>query len=231
MTLNIGSGGFCLKGVLNLDLMAKHKSYKVVQGQPFIDYQPINLEDENTYMDILENRNHKFIYCSHTLEHLEKDTIKQLLKNLIETLPIGGVIRIALPSYKKWFNYAKIMNNNSVKSSSIFKKLKTVFYAPSLNLTDAQVKAVFDKSDNEFEFYNYLLKICSDSDISTVDLGPEGHKVMVSKELLKSIQSEGKYELFELGANISCTWIFKNKSLFDHTERNFSDYYEIIKVQ
>jgi SAM-dependent methyltransferase len=57
----------------------------------------------------------EFIYSSHLLEHLYFDQSKDLLRNLFESLQVGGKIRLALPDYHAFIsNYILTTQTNPV---------------------------------------------------------------------------------------------------------------------
>lgn len=222
--VNIGSGGFILRGALNLDLEAVSKSYRNIQGKPKADFIPIDINDRSSYLGILDSFAPKYAYCSHTLEHVYPATIKQFMVDMLNSLASDGVLRIVLPSYSKYYRYYKsLILHNSITLSHL-RRIREVFYGPSLNLvSDEETQDLLCTSLSPEDFFSEL-KMITDPRTDLLKYGPEVHLHMVDKLYLQSIAQSLGWQSSILGPNQSVSRLFRSVVMFDHTDRDFSDY-------
>jgi len=100
--LNIGSGGTCFKGFINLDLASDW--YANIQ-EDFIEYNLLTdaLPFDN---DTVDN-----IYCSHLVEHIENKDVARFLQDCNPVLAPGGVLRIACPDAEFLYQVSSFDND------------------------------------------------------------------------------------------------------------------------
>ncbi len=111
--LNIGCGRTPTEGWLNYDnswsvRLAKHpRLVKVLQLLNFVKKEQLDFISYCSHADIkwadatkripLPSDSLDVLYCSHMLEHLDKNEVKQFLQEAKRVLRRGGIIRIAVP--------------------------------------------------------------------------------------------------------------------------------------
>ena len=91
--LNLGSGSFSHPMWLNLDYPSQSKLYQHVQGLPGKDFLPVDLSCRDLVLPFKSNSVH-LIYCSHVLDHLEEDMIKNIFREVRRILSPSGIFRI-----------------------------------------------------------------------------------------------------------------------------------------
>jgi len=100
--IKFGSGAFYHKRWKNYDYPGQSSYYKSLQGNQGEDYNPIDLCNENLSVPELDD-SVKLIYCSHTLEHLDKDSSLRFIRECHRILKKDGIFRIALPNTRNDF--------------------------------------------------------------------------------------------------------------------------------
>jgi len=115
--VNLGCGLQCLPGWINIDgsltaLFGSKKNslinkilYKLAGSSDyysFADYNKVIQEDDLKFYNLqkmvpLSDNSADIVYCSHFLEHLNKDDGRHFLAECFRVLKPGGLLRIAVP--------------------------------------------------------------------------------------------------------------------------------------
>ncbi|MFA7301110.1 MAG: methyltransferase domain-containing protein [Candidatus Shapirobacteria bacterium] len=109
--INLGCGPLARNNWTNIDygllpLLGKCGLTKVAGWFGLIDKNYVTVWPKFKYFDIrhrlpFENSCVNYIYCSHVLEHFEKNEVFKILSECRRVLKKGGVVRIVLPDLKK----------------------------------------------------------------------------------------------------------------------------------
>ena len=231
--INFGSGAFFHKRWKNYDYPGNSSFYKAIQGNPSNDFHPINLCDENLKVPEVDN-SVDLIYCSHTLEHLDKKSSHKFLKECYRILKKGGVLRVALPSTKNDFYLLRcLMSQNEVhddlKNNYIQDATQRIL-ADTKTLKMENILEVLDKASfKSNEFYNLLIK--EYPTMASFDGNyPERHINYWDFDNLIEVISEFGFELtIPSYQGSSVARPFCNLHVFDNTEPHSSLYADIIK--
>jgi SAM-dependent methyltransferase len=148
--INFGSGAFFHNRWKNYDYPGQSSYYKSLQGKQNKDVHPIDLCIKNLSIPEL-NDSVQLIYCSHTLEHLDKDSSLRFIKECHRILVKGGVLRVALPNTKNDFYLLRCLMKQSNVSDVVIKN-----YAQ-----DASPRILFDTKDLDFDSLKELLREAS----------------------------------------------------------------------
>jgi len=93
---NLGAGSFNHPCWTNLDLYPDGQAPKPHLFYDLMSLQPLPLPDERA----------ELIYCSHTLEHVTDEAVKNALREMHRVLRPGGFVRLVTPdidlSYRAW---------------------------------------------------------------------------------------------------------------------------------
>ena len=231
--INFGSGAFFHNRWKNYDYPGNSSFYKAIQGNPGKDFNPIDLCDENLKVPEVDN-SVDLIYCSHTLEHIDKKSSHRFLKECYRILKKGGVLRVALPNTKNDFYLLRcLMRQNEVHddvkknyikdaSSHVLDDTKTIKMESIVEVLD---KASFESN----EFYNLLIK--EHPTMASFDgNNPERHINYWDLDNLIEVMSKFGFELtIPTYQGSSVARPFCNLHVFDNTEPHIAFYADIIK--
>jgi len=139
--INFGSGAFFHNRWRNYDYPGQSLYYQCIQGKKDKDYIAIDLCEKD--LKIPEPSNSvALIYCSHTLEHLDKAASLRFLTECFRILKKDGVMRVALPNSKNDFYILRCLKSQLGVNKDINKKY--ILEAASHIFSDAG-KLDFDK--------------------------------------------------------------------------------------
>lgn len=227
--LNIGSGGLIIPKAVNMDLAAQSNFYRIIQGKPFKDFIPINIEDEQTYINHLLPNHFDYIYCAHTLEHVTLSSISKLFKNLSKSIKKTGTFRVIVPDCKKYFTYCKYLYKKDLLDSTKILRIKEMFYGPAkLILSKEKTIDILESTNDALTFFE-TLKSNTDMILKnkpSIKFGPEMHLQYLTEETLEKIANKNNFNYCSLGPNQSAVNYFQDELMFDHTDRDFSTYLE-----
>ncbi len=120
--INLGSGPSGVSGWRNFDwgllpMIGKYNLLSIfvrlglLKESYLVKWPEIELVDIRKKLP-LDNKSVNFVYCSHVLEHFEREETAAILKEVKRILKKNGRIRIVLPDlekiYKKYINSEKI---------------------------------------------------------------------------------------------------------------------------
>ncbi len=224
--VNFGSGSFSHKFWKNFDYPGTSEYYKRIQGIQYKDFTPIDLCAENLILPF-KNNSVKLIYCSHTLEHLEKKKAIRFLKECARVIENNGVMRIVLPDIKKIADNLKI----AVKQdSSLIKKAKNLAYyicTPSKKLKSTLITNLVIKS--KYNPNKISKEISKKIQIKFNQNNPEYHLSYWDNLIIfKNSKKIGFKKYMPTIGGASLAKPFLNQCVFDNTERNLSFYCELI---
>lgn len=226
--INIGAGGFRHKKWINYDFPAKTKFYRIVQGKPNQDFQPIDLNKKNLK---LNSEKIEACYLSHTLEHLPRENSLKAIKSIYQNLIHGGIIRIVLPDIDKLYENLKI-NKKQYYCENLFKLTNKIFGKISHeNFKFNEINEIFINSETSESFYKNLLLKWPYLELPVSD-HPEYHLCCWNKVfILDSMKSLSYFKnCILLEKNKSQFKPFCNSAVFDTTEPQDSIYLEIKKT-
>ena len=231
--INFGSGAFFHKRWKNYDYPGNSSFYKAIQGKPGKDFNPIDLCDENLKVPEVDN-SVDLIYCSHTLEHIDKKSSHRFLKECYRILKKGGVLRVALPNTKNDFYLLRcLMRQNEVHDDVKKNYIQDATHhvlADTKTIKMENILEVLDKASfKSNEFYNLLVK--EYPTMASFDgNNPERHINYWDFDNLIEVMSEFGFELtIPAYRGSSVARPFCNLHVFDNTEPQISLYADIIK--
>jgi predicted SAM-dependent methyltransferase len=229
--LNIGSGAFRHPYWTNIDYEGQSKYYQKLQGEPGIDFINMNLCENNKHLPFDDNTV-RLIYCSHTLEHLQKEHAIFFLRECRRVLQSGGVLRLALPNINSDFEVAKILYEQLGSENGLFqevcRKICNHMLSPSAGIEINNLLDILEENNfNPESCFNIFESIC---DVKFDEKNPERHISYWSHERLAETTKELGYTFYiPLYRGSSTSAPFKNIDLFDNTEPHISIYGELIK--
>jgi len=100
---NIGAGLFGHRYWTNIDYETPH--YRSVQKHPFVHYDLLELKPLPIEDNVAE-----LVYCSHTIEHVSDDAVRNMLAESYRILKPGGGIRLTTPD--AWLEYQAYLRND-----------------------------------------------------------------------------------------------------------------------
>ena len=163
MKLHLGCGNVLLPGWTNVDLD---------------DIPGIDIKDDVTKLDKIEDNSCEVIYASHVLEHFGRNEFESILKLWNKKLKLGGIIRLAVPDFEKsimWYNKTK--------------KIEDV-----LGLVSGGQKSKYDyhKMIYDKKFLSNVLTVCGFSDIREWDWTKTEHHMFddYSQSYLPHLEKE-----------------------------------------
>lgn len=233
--INFGSGAFFHNRWKNYDYPGNSAFYKSIQGNPGKDFNPIDLCDENLKVPEADN-SVDLIYCSHTLEHINKKSSHRFLKECYRILKKGGVLRVALPNTKNDFYLLRCLMRqnqayNDVKKNYI-KDASFHILSDTKTIKTENILEVLDKASFESnEFYKLITKehprmASFDGD------NPERHINYWDLDNLIEVMPKFGFELtIPTYQGSSVARPFCNLHVFDNTEPHISFYADIIKAR
>lgn len=99
MKLHIGCGKKYLEGWVNLDIISENK---------------VDIIDDASELNKIENNSCDIIYASHILEHFGRHEFSHILKVWYSKLKKGGILRLAVPDFEAVVNHYK--DNGDIES-------------------------------------------------------------------------------------------------------------------
>lgn len=231
--INFGSGAFFHSRWKNYDYPGQSPYYQSIQGKKDEDFISIDLCEKD--LKVPEGKNSvALIYCSHTLEHLDKTSSHRFLSECFRILKKDGVMRVALPNTKNDFYLMRFLHSQSTVDKILNNKY--ILEATSHVLADTakldfdEVVKLLEKSQYKSElFYN-----------NTIERYPE-MAVFDGKNPERHINYWDLDFLFETAKEIGFTCVipayqgssvappFTNLHVFDTTEPHIAFYADIIK--
>ena len=231
--INFGSGAFFHGRWKNYDYPGQSPYYQSIQGKKDEDFISIDLCEKDLKVPEGEN-SVALIYCSHTLEHLDKASSHRFLSECFRILKKDGVMRVALPNTKNDFylmrclhfqnTVDKILNNKYILEAT------SHVLADTAKLDFDEVVKLLEKSKCKSElFYN-----------NTIERYPE-MAVFDGKNPERHINYWDLDSLIETANEIGFTCVipayqgssvappFTNLHVFDTTEPHIAFYADIIK--
>tara|TARA_B100001063_G_scaffold183627_1_gene173239 strand:- start:308 stop:1234 length:927 start_codon:yes stop_codon:yes gene_type:complete len=231
--INFGSGAFFHNRWKNYDYPGISSYYKSIQGNPGKDFNPIDLCDENLKVPE-EDNSVDLIYCSHTLEHIDKKSSHRFLRECYRILKKGGVLRVALPNTKNDFYFLRSL----MKQNKLGDDLKKSYIqdASSHVLSDTKTKKienileVLDKASfKSDEFYDIFIKE-NPKMASFENNNPGRHINYWDLDNLIEVMPKFGFELIiptYQGGSIARP--FCNLHVFDNSESHIAFFADIIK--
>jgi predicted SAM-dependent methyltransferase len=229
--LNIGSGAFRHPYWTNIDYEGQSKYYQKLQGKAGVDFININLCEKNKSLPFEDSTVH-LIYCSHTLEHLQKENAIFFLRECNRVLQPGGILRLALPNINSDFEAAKILykqlGSKNAQFQKVCRKICNHMLSPSADIEIAVLIDILERNNfNPETCFSEFELIC---DVEFSEKNPERHISYWSHERLSALTNELGYTFYApLYRGSSTSAPFKNIDLFDSTEPHISIYGELIK--
>ena len=231
--INFGSGAFFHNRWKNYDYPGNSSYYKSLQGKSNKDFNPINLCNEKLIIPETDN-SVALIYCSHTLEHLDKESSIRFIKECYRILKKGGVLRVALPNTKNEFYLLRCVMNQSNAPEDIRKNYlqdaASVVIGDTRKLDLENILELMRKSSfDSNKFYNET--ISKHPEMSKFEgSNPERHINYWDFDNLTIVMREIGFEAtIPTYQGSSVAQPFCNLHVFDNTESHISFYADIIK--
>ena len=231
--INFGSGSFFHSRWKNYDYPGQSPYYRSIQGKKNKDFIAIDLCEKD--LEVPEAKNSvALIYCSHTLEHLDKASSHRFLSECFRILKKDGVMRVALPNTKNDFYLMRCLQFQSAVDKII--NSKYTLEATSHVLADA-VKLDFDEVIELLEKSEYKSELFFNN---TIERYPE-MALFAGKNPERHINYWDFDCLIETSKEIGFTCVipayqgssvaspFTNLHVFDTTEPHIAFYADIIK--
>ena len=229
---NFGSGAFNHPKWRNFDLPGRSKYYRALQGTPHKDFTPIDLSDPHLRLP-LDDNSVALIYCSHTLEHLERQHVEHFLAECYRVLQNGGVMRVAVPSTDNDFKIlATVANQKHVERQVIehlSQKVAEHVLSDTSTLSPSEIHSMLvqvDFSVTDFVDRATELGISKQFDSAM----PERHISFWDYQQICGVSLAVGFRgciPFYRGASLAKP--FLNLNIFDTTEPHISLYVELIK--
>jgi SAM-dependent methyltransferase len=231
---NFGSGAFYHPRWKNYDYPGESNYYKQIQGKPGTDFIPIDLCDVDLRLP-LENESVSLIYCSHTLEHIDKQSGIRFLAEAHRALVKGGIIRIVLPNLSSNFEVARVIHQQTALSQ-VYKNQSAALCGAEVataitDLIDQEtlVRSVVDASFDIQKWFHWLQSYHPEASCFHPS-HPHYHVQYYSYEMLSHIALDIGYSAcIPVQSTRSMAQPFLNKCVFDTTEPTYSIYAELIK--
>ena len=183
--LNFGSGAFFHNRWKNYDYPAQSSYYSSIQGKEGSDFFEIDLCSEKLAIPECDD-SVALIYCSHTLEHLDRESSLRFLKECLRVLKKDGVMRVALPNTRNLFYSTLCLINQKEMIESLYENYLTD--ATSHVLTDTakldvkEITELLDESQFQSDTF-YSKTISKHPGMSYFDgNNPERHKLLGIQE-------------------------------------------------
>lgn len=229
---NFGSGAFYHQRWRNFDYPGLSSYYKAIQGKEGVDFTAVDLCGPDLRLPFGHSEV-ALIYCSHTLEHLERASAERFLSECKRVLKPGGVMRLALPNTVSDFKMGALVdlqpNISEETKSRYFVDVAAHVLADSRNkLESAEVKALMreDKFSPSRFVSNAISRGVSDSFAKS---NPERHISFWDYDNILSVCRDLEFSYvvpYYRGA--SSVEPFTNLNVFDTTEPHISFYVELI---
>ena len=172
----------------NFDYPGVSEYYKSIQGEQNVDLTPIDLCEDNLVLSFYTN-SVSMIYCSHTLEHLEKEKAIRFMKECGRILRDNSVLRLVLWNSKSHLAEAKVICNqqfmpNEVKVSAVRRATDNIMSATKCSRDEELMKKV-SKADFISE---KLFSLVSGNQAHRIYLMVKIHLVILAIEVTKIYQ-------------------------------------------
>ena len=231
--INFGSGSFFHNRWKNYDYPGLSKYYKCLQGIEKKDFYAIDLCSKSLVIPEKDD-SVSLIYCSHTIEHLEKDSVKRFFSECLRILKPEGVLRVVLPNTKNSFENFKILNDQK-KDVEIIKE-RYIKYLASQVLTDMnllpieELKDLFNLAKNESDQFFEIGKKKYKTSTEFNKNNPDRHISYWDIKNLSNFTNEVGFSYYIPSfQGTSVALPFTNNRVFDNTEPQISFYADIIK--
>lgn len=231
--VNLGSGGFSHPKWLNYDYPGISSFYKCLQGKKNVDFYALNLEDKKLRLPFKENTV-SLIYCSHTLEHLSKESIFIVLNECKRILVKNGILRIVIPNTKDDFERAKIICNqdglSNIKEDLLKETAKLTYSSINLIEKDEYYNNILKANYSSAKFAKMIEDNPKYKKINEFDKTlPERHISYLDHEILSSLNNKIGFKYYlPLLRNQSLAKPILNDRVFDTTENHYAIYGEFI---
>jgi len=229
---NFGSGAFHHPRWRNFDFPGQTEYYQAVQGRPFRDFVPINLNQRDLKIP-LDDESVSLVYCSHTLEHLERDSARTFLEECRRVLLPRGVMRIAVPSTDNDFRILGVVASQSgvdqLTKQRLSKKVASHILHDSSQLSERDLYQMIRESHfNAQEFFTEASRAGLVAPFNPSR--PERHiSFWDYGEMLLASRDAGFRACIPFYRGSSLAKPFLNLSVFDTTEPHISLYAEFVK--
>ena len=231
--LNFGSGAFFHNRWKNYDYPGQSSYYKSIQGREGVDFHSIDLCDKN--LKIPEhNDSVSLIYCSHTLEHLDKESMLRFIYECFRILKKNGVLRVALPNTKNDFYLTRCILSQSAINEEIkrnyLRDSSSHIFSDTNQLSNNEIAELHEKSKYESDLFYTSVSEKYPEFINFDGTNPERHINYLDFEgLIKVAKNIGFTFTIPTYQGSSVASPFTNLHVFDTTEPHISFYADIIK--
>jgi predicted SAM-dependent methyltransferase len=231
--LNFGSGAFFHNKWINYDYPGQSAYYKCLQGLNGKDFQPIDLCSESLQIPEYDE-SISLIYCSHTLEHLTKESCDRFLSECFRILKKDGVLRVSLPNMKDHFYLTKCLlsqkNINNQLQENYLRDSAAQVLADTRDINIEELLSRF--SSVEFDSQAFYKQIIDNYPEYKIFDGknPERHINYLDFEILiDTASSVGFSCVIPSYQGSSVARPFTNLHVFDSSEPHIAVYADIIK--
>jgi hypothetical protein len=235
--LNIGSGFFSHPLWTCIDLPARSIIYKAVQGRVHRDFKPLNLNDQSLKTHFSDN-SLDAIYCSHTLEHVTRNSHQTIFSDAHSILKNGGIFRICVPDIVSMFKV--VCASKNVFSDELIllflREAYTPLYAYLIDMTESnriyELKKIYSEllGQSPDRVFDRIVELYHSAASKEVIFPPDFHISYPTESHLTAVaNSAGFKSSYRTSRGISASNIFTNKFLFDTTIPNLSLYMEFVK--
>lgn len=231
--INFGSGAFFHKRWINYDYPGQSTYYKNLQGVQGKDFHAIDLCEERLRIPE-EDQSISLIYCSHTLEHLDKASSERFLSECFRILRKNGVLRLALPNTRNDFHLLHCLRSQNDANESIIdsytRDATSHILSDTQNMELSEINQILQSSN--FQSNSFYKSVISEySQYGEFDgNNPERHiNYWDFQELIDSTSKIGFNFTLPTYQGSSISPPFNNSHVFDTTEPHIAFYADIIK--
>ena len=231
--INFGSGAFFHSRWKNYDYPGQSPYYQSVQGKKDEDFIAIDLCKKN--LEVPEAANSvALIYCSHTLEHLDKASSFRFLSECFRMLKEGGVIRVALPNTKNDFYLMRCLQSQRAVDKNVHSKYilegASHILADTVKLDFDQVVELLEKSQYQSDlFYKNTIEEYPEMAVFN-GKNPERHINYWDLDCITDTAKDIGFScVIPAYQGSSVAPPFTNLHVFDTTEPHIAFYADIIK--
>ena len=231
--INFGSGAFFHKRWINYDYPGQSIYYQNLQGLQGKDFHAIDLCEDRLRIPE-DDMSVSLIYCSHTLEHLDKKSSERFLSECFRILRNNGILRLALPNTKNDFHLLHCLRSQAGANESIINSYTRD--ATSHILSDTQKMELTEINQilqsSNFKSNSFYKKVISEySQYGEFDgNNPERHiNYWDFIELINTTSKIGFSFTLPTYHGSSVSSPFTNLHVFDTTEPHIAFYADIIK--
>jgi SAM-dependent methyltransferase len=231
--LNFGSGAFFHNRWKNYDYPGQSSYYRSIQGKEGSNFFAIDLCLEKLAIPESDD-SVALIYCSHMLEHLDKESSLRFLKECLRILKKGGVMRVALPNTRNDFYLTRCLINQKEMIGSLYENY--VADATSHVLTDTakldseEITGLLDESQFQSDAF-YSKTLAKYPEISLFDGNNHDRHINYweFENLIEATKTIGFRCVVPTYQGSSLALPFTNLHVFDTTEPHISFYADIVK--